>query len=204
MRFLVTSHNSKGTAIMIGTSRAHRFVLGFGVCVFTAGQALAADVYQGTAKFRNAEDKSTSVKVTISLDGTMPEAARLAILEKVKGNPDSAKSVLAGYPQLGFIEADNRRVPIRFAYISPIVDGKNITVISDEPLGFIGGAKKDAKSKEGFDLTYAMITMKDAGGSKGEMGPATKIKWMDSGAPAPERYGDKIVWIDDVTKVTKP
>jgi hypothetical protein len=204
MRLPVILLNSKGTGIMIGNSRAYSVVLGLSACVWFAGQALAADVYQATAKFRNAEDKSTSVKVTITLEGAMPEADRLAVVEKIRSNPDSAKSVLAGYPKLGVIEADNRRVPIRFAYVSALVDGQNITVISDEPLGFIGGAKKDAKSKKGFDLTYAMITMKNAGGSSGEMGPAAKVKWMESGAPAPERYGNKIVWLEDVTKVTKP
>ena len=188
---------------MIGNPRAHWFALGLGISVF-AGQALAADVYQGTAKFRNAEGKSISAKVTITLEKAMPEADRLAVAEKIRGNPDSAKSVLAGYPQLGSIEADNRRVPIRFANTSALVDGQNITVISDEPLGFIGGAAKDAKSKEGFDLTYAMLTIKTEGESKGEMGPATKVKWMESGAPAPERYGNKIVWIENVTKVAKP
>jgi hypothetical protein len=172
------------------------------MCVL-AIPALAADVYEGTAKFRNAEGKSTSTKVTITLEGTMPEADRLAIVEKIRSNPDSAKSVLATKPQLGFIEANSKRVPIRYLYASRLVDAQNITVISDEPLGFIGGAK-DAKSKAGFDLTYAMLTIKDTGASTGEMGPATKIKWMESGAPAPERYGNKIVWIENLTKVTKP
>jgi hypothetical protein len=92
-------------------------------------------------------------------------------------------------------------VPIRFAHVSNVAGGKNVTLVSDEALGFIGGDKKDAKSKEGFDLTYAMVTVKGAE-IKGELGPATKVKWMESGAPAPERYGDKIVWIDDIKKVT--
>jgi len=188
---------------MIGNPRAQWFVLGLGMCVF-AGQSLAADIYNGTAKFKNAEGKSVSVKVTITVEGTMAETDRLDVVQKVRSNPNSAKSVLASKPKLGMIEADNRRVPIRYVLVSSLVDGQNITVISDEPLGFIGGAAKDAKSKEGFDLTYAMITMKSSGENKGEMGPATKVKWMESGAPAPERYGNKIVWIDNVTKTTKP
>ena len=45
-------------------------------------------------------------------------------------------------------------VPIRYVYVQPGGDGEFITVISDEPLGFIGG-DKSSKHKEGFDLTYA-------------------------------------------------
>jgi hypothetical protein len=169
------------------------------MCAFLAGPALAADVYEGDVKFKNAAGKPVSAKLKITLDGAMPEAERLAIAEQVKSNPDSAKSVLAGKPQIGVIEAEDRRVPIRYAHTYALNDGQNLLVISDEPMGFIGGAKK---SKKGFDLTYAMISVNASGAGKGEIGPAAKIKWMESGAPAPVRYDNQIVWIENVTKTT--
>jgi hypothetical protein len=169
------------------------------MCAFLAGQALAADVYQGTVKFKNAAGKQVTAKLTVTLDRTMQDAERLAIVEQVKSNPDSAKSVLADKPQLGVIEAEDRRVPIRFASVYPLDDGENLIVISDEPMGFVGGSKK---SKKGFDLTYAMISVNAAGEGKGEIGPAARIKWMESGAPAPVRYDNQIVWIENVTKTT--
>lgn len=186
---------------MIRNTRMHWFVSSLGMCAFFTGQALAADVYQGAVKFKNAAGKQVTTTLTVTLDRTMPDEERLATAEQVKSNPDSAKSVLAGKPQLGTIEAEDRRVPIRFAHVSPLDDGENLIVISDEPMGFIGGAKK---SKKGFDLTYAMISVKASGQGKGEIGPAAKIKWMESGAPAPVRYDNQIVWIENVTKTTKP
>jgi hypothetical protein len=189
---------------MLPNTRMHWFVSGLGICAFFAGQALAADVYQGAVKFKNAAGKQVTATVTITLDQTMPEAERLATVEQVKSNPDSAKSVLASKPQLGVIEAEDRRVPIRYASVSPLSDGEYIIVFSDEPMGFIGGAKKGASAKKGFDLTYAMITFKASGAGKGEIGPAARIKWMESGAPAPVRYDNQIVWIENVTKTTKP
>ena len=171
-------------------TRMHRFVVSsLGLCAVFAGHAWAADVYQGTVKFKNAAGKQVTEKLTVTLDQTMPDAERLAIAEQVKSNPDSAQSLLAAKPQLGVIEAGDRRVPIRFASVYSL----------DEPLGFIGGSKK---SKKGFDLTYAMISVKASGEGKGEIGPAAKIKWMESGAPAPVRYDNQIVWIEDVTKTT--
>jgi hypothetical protein len=169
------------------------------MCALVAGQASAADVYQGTVKFKNAAGKPTTATLIVTLDRTMPEEERLALVEQVKSNPDSAQSVLAGKPQLGTIEAGDRRVPIRYATVYSLDDGQNLLVISDEPMGFIGGSKK---SKQGFDLTYAMISVKASGEGKGEIGPAAKIKWMESGAPAPVRYDNQIVWIENVTKTT--
>ena len=61
-------------------------------------------------------------------------------------------------------------------------------------------AKKSAKPKEGYDLSYAMIAVDPSGSGRGEMAPACKIKFMDSGAPAVEDYGKQVVWLDDVTK----
>ena len=174
------------------------------MCAFFAGHAMAADVYQGTVKFENAAGKEVTAKVTVTLNQAMPDADRKAVVEQVKSDPNSAKSVLAGKPQLGVIEVEDRHVPIRYSYESALADGTNLTVISDEALGFIGGAKKDAPSKKGYDLTYVVIEIKNSGKGSGEIGPAAKIKWMASGAPAPVRYGNKVVWIENVTKSTAP
>ena len=184
---------------MILTTRMHRFVSSLGMCAFFAGQALAADVYQGDVKFKNAAGKQVTAKLTVTLDRTMPDAERLALVEQAKSDPEAARIALAGKPQLGVIEAGDRRVPIRFASVSSLDDGQNLVVLSDEPMGFIGGSKK---SKKGFDLTYAMISVKASGEGKGEIRPAARIKWMESGAPAPVGYDNQIVWIENVTKTT--
>lgn len=190
-----------GPAVMLRTTRKHWLISGLGLCAFLAGQAMAADVYQGTASFKNKAGKKVTATVTITLDRTMPDEERMAVAEQVKANPDSAKSVLAGKPQLGTIEADDKSVPIRFASGYALDEGQNVIVLSDEPMGFIGGSRK---SKKGFDLTYAMISMKASGAGKGEIRPAARIKWMESGAPAPVGYDNQIVWIENVTKTTKP
>jgi hypothetical protein len=176
-------------------------VSSLGICAFIAGQVLAADVYTGDVKFKNKAGKQVTAKVTITLDRTMPDEERKAVAEQVKANPDAAKSVLAGQPQLGTIEADDKRVPIRFASGYALDEGQNLVILSDEPMGFIGGSKK---SKAGFDLTYAMLSVKASGEGKGEIRPAARIKWMESGAPAPVGYDNQIVWIENVTKTTKP
>ena len=186
---------------MLRNTRMHWFVSGLGVCAFFAGQAWPADVYQGTASFKNKEGKKVTATITVTLDKAMAEEDRATVAEQVKANPDSAKSVLASKPQLGTIQADDKSVPIRFASGYALDEGQNLIVVSDEPLGFLGGS---GKSKKGFDLTYAMISVKASGEGKGEIRPAARVKWMESGAPAPVGYDNQIVWIENVTKTTKP
>src|SRR5438046_215333 len=85
-------------------------------------------------------------------------------------------------------------VPIRYAYVVPGGNGTMITVISDEALGYIGSDKSSAKPKEGFDLTYVQLQVNASGKGGGEMAPACKVKWMESGAPAVDDYGKQVVW----------
>ena len=186
---------------MLRNTRTHWFIAGLGMCAFLAGQAWAADVYQGDVKFKNKAGKQVTAKVTVTLDGTMPDDERLALVELSKTDPDAARTALVAKPQLGTIEAEDRSVPIKFASVYDLDDGQNVVVISDEPLGFIGGS---GKSRKGFDLTYAMLTIKASGQGKGEIRPAARIKWMESGAPAPVGYDNQIVWIENVTKTAKP
>ena len=184
------------------TARSYWVVLAAGLLSFIAGGAFAADVYKASAKFTNAKGERVSTPVTITLGGRTEDAERTALVEKAKADPEAAKSLLAGAKQIGTIEAVDRKVPIRYAYVQPGGDGEFITVISDEPLGFIGG-DKSARTKEGFDLTYAMLMLNASGKGRGEMAPACKIKFMESGAPAVADYGAQVVWLDDIEKAAQ-
>jgi hypothetical protein len=191
---------------MSGRSRPTWAVLGLGAQLIVAGQVLAADVYQATARFTNAEGERVTTPVTISLEGSTPETERAALAEKAKAKPDSAKELLTGQKVLGYIEAPqiNRRVPIKYANVQAGGDGQFITVLSDEPLGHIGGNEKYVKAKGGFDLTYANVMVNASGQGRGELAPACKIKFMPSGAPAVDDYGSQVVWLDDVKKAAAP
>ena len=182
------------------TGRSQGLIVALGLLSF-AGCALAADVYKASAKFTNAQGERVSAPVTISIEGRTEEADRLALRDKAKSDPKTVKSLLSGLKDLGYIEATGRKVPIRYAYVQPGGDGQIITVISDEPLGFVGSNKKYVKSKEGYELTYAMLAVDGAGKGRGEMAPACKIKFMESGAPAVDDYGAQVVWLDDIAKV---
>jgi hypothetical protein len=186
-----------------GNIRIKRLILTLGLLTFAGNAAIAAEVFKGTAKFTDSKDERTSTTVTISLDGRTTDADQAALREKAQGKPGGAKELLAALPELGYIQAVDRKVPIRYAYIRPAGSGQMMTLISDQPLGYVGSNKKYVKSKEGYDLTYVMVAVDGSGKGRGEMAPACKIKFMDSGAPAVEDYGGQVVWLDDVVKATE-
>jgi hypothetical protein len=79
-----------------------------------------------------------------------------------------------------------------------------MTVISEEALCLHRGRKEVRRAEGGFNLTYAMLQMNAAGQGRGEMAPASNVKWMESGAPARRLRKKQVVWLDDVTKVDQP
>ena len=190
--------------MLTGNPRVHLVVVGLAAQVLFAAPTLAADVYKATARFTNADGERVSTPVTIHLEGATPEAERTALVEKARTDAAAARASLAEQKQLGYIEARERRVPIRYAYVQSGGDGKFVTLISNEALGYIGADKKYPKAKEGFNLTYANLMLNASGSGRGEIAPACKVKIMPSGAPAVEDYGSQVVWLDDVTKVTEP
>ena len=177
-----------------------RFVA-LGMLTFVIGESLASDVYRASAKFTDAQGERVSTPVTISIEGHTADADRAALRDKARADPQGAKSLLSGLRDLGYIEVMQRKVPIRYAYRQAAGNGQMITLIGDEPLGFIGSNQKYVKSKEGYDLTYAMITLDASGKGRGELAPACRIKFMESGAPAVDDYGSQVVWLDDIEKV---
>jgi hypothetical protein len=189
-------------------TKSHRFVrclaIALAMHVGAAAPTLAADVYKATAKFTSADGERVAIPVTISLDQPTTEAERTALLDKVRTDAGAIKAALAAQRPIGYIEARDRRVPIKYAYARPAGNGTMLTVISDEALGYVGSEKKYPKAKEGYDLTYAMLATDGAGNGRGEMAPACKVKFMESGAPAVEDYGAQVVWLDDATKAAQP
>jgi hypothetical protein len=49
-----------------------------------------------------------------------------------------------------------------------------------------------------------MLMVNASGKGRGEMAPACKIKFMESGAPAVDDYGSQVVWLDDIEKAAQP
>jgi hypothetical protein len=74
----------------------------------------------------------------------MPDEERMAVAEKVKADPDSAKSVLAGNRNLDHRSRRQARTDSLCLRLCPR-RGSELVVLSDEPMGFLGGSNKSKK-----------------------------------------------------------
>ena len=144
--------------------------------------------------------KKASVPVTIHIDRFIADADRDKVVAAVKANdqPGTTK-VLAALPDLGYITLGKKRTPLKYAYARPTGDGRLITVVTAQPLYFIGGSEPNAKPKQGYDLGLALLVLDGHDAGDGELAPAVKVK-VDNGAIVTDDYGSEKVRLVKVAK----
>jgi hypothetical protein len=144
---------------------------------------------------------SASAPVTIRVDRLISEADRDKILAVVKKNDQAAtRQALAAMPDVGYIELGKKRTAIKYAFARPTGSGRLITVVTAEPILYLGGAAPDAKPKEGFNLALAFLILDASDKGDGELAPAAKVKTNADGAIVTDEYGSEVIRLTGIAK----
>jgi len=164
-----------------------------------SAQAPANLTFKATATV-SSPAKKASVPVTIHIDRFTTDADRDKVVAAVKGNDSAATTkTLAAMADVGYITLGSKRTPLKYAYARPTGGGRMITVVTAQPLYFIGGADAKAKPKQGYDLGLALLVLDGQDAGDGELAPAVKIK-VDNGAVVTDDYGSEVVKLVKVAK----
>jgi len=172
-----------------------------GVVIAVAGLAAqgAGETFTATASV-SSPGKKASVPVTIHVDRFITDAERDKVVAVVKGNDNAATvKALAALPNIGYISLGEKRTPIKYAYARPSGDGRLVTVVTAQPIYFVGGSEKGAKPKEGYNLALALLVLNGQGTGDGELAPAAKVK-VDNGAVVTDEYGSEVVRLVKIAK----
>jgi hypothetical protein len=165
----------------------------------TTGQA-GKESYLATASFKGTTGQVTA-RVIIQIDRHTTDAERGKAVDALKSGATAAlRQLLATMPAIGYIEVASRQTPIKYAYARPTGSGQLITVITDQPIGYLGENAPNAKPKAGYDLAFALLTVPATGKGTGELAPAAKAKVDEAGAVVTEDYGAEVVTLKDVER----
>jgi len=174
------------------------------ICTLAAAPLLnarAGETFTATASVKSPSG-SGSMPVKIGIDRFVSESDRTAVMDLVKaGNGTATRQALAKMASIGYIELGTKRTPVKYAYARSTGAGRLITVLTAEPIFFVGASKPDAKPKEGFDLALALLVLDGSDKGDGELAPAAKVKVDDKGAIVTEEYGREVVRLTNVAKV---
>ena len=165
-----------------------------------SGQAVA-EVFTATAAVKTAAGGSASAPVTITIDRKMSQKEAESLTAAFKtGGAAALRKGLAGVPPTGTVQLGaGSATPTRFTLERATGDGRLLTILTDQPLFFVGGGVPGAKPKEGYDFAVIDLVLDAKGTGSGTLAPAAKIR-LNKDAFVVEDYGAEVVRLTAVKK----
>jgi hypothetical protein len=142
----------------------------------------------GTAK------GTITVPMTVTLERYTPEHERKKMTDGLKYNGyPGFLNALRDAPQVGTLEVAGQTFAIRWAHQVPTATGRTVTLVTDQPVFFVGGLRKDAKSKAGYETSVTQIVLDKSGKGNGTMAAAARVKPGGETGVRIDNYAEKPV-----------
>ena len=136
-----------------------------------------------------------------SIDRTMPQSEAEPLVAAFKsGGAAALRKALVGVAPTGSVRIGAGTVtPTRFTVERATGGGRLLTIVTDQPLVFIGGSQPDAKPQTGYDFAVIDIEVDANGDGSGTLAPAARLK-LNQDALVVEDYGGEVVRLTAVKK----
>jgi hypothetical protein len=172
------------------------------VATASAAQGQPGERFTATATITAAGGASATAPVTISVDRTMSqsEADKLAAAFK-SGGAAALRKALVGVAPTGSVQLGaGKPTPTRITIERATDKGRLLTIVTDQPLLFLGAGVPAAKPKEGYDFAVVDIEVDSKGSGTGTLSPAAKVT-VKQGAFVVEDFASELVKLTAVNKV---
>ena len=167
-----------------------------------ASAQTGAETFSATAAVKAAGGAAATAPVTIEVTRKMTQAdADKFTGAFANGGVAALRKALTGVAPTGSIKiGSGAATPTRLTLERPSDRGRLLTIVTDSPLMFLGGAKPEAKPREGFDFSIVDLVIDAKGTGTGTMSPAAKIT-VKQGVFVVEEYSGELVRLTDLKKV---
>jgi len=145
-------------------------------------------------------------KITVQIDRYTPEQDRKGISDALTtgGYPKFLQTLRAA-PVVGTVEIEKQKFNVRFAREKATEKGRDITVVTESPVYFLGGGRSDAKPRAGYEIAVVTLSVDDYGLGTGRMAAAAKVRPDGSGGVILDDYAEEPIRLPVVTRAkTKP
>src|SRR4029453_17250652 len=131
---------------------------------------------------------------TITVDRKMSQSEAASLVDACKaGGAAALRKGLAGVKPTGTIKIGaGKPTPTRFTIERVTGEGRLLTILTDQPLLFVGAGVPGAKPKEGYDFGLLDMGADPRGPGSGTIAPAAKIK-VPQGAFVVEDYSGETI-----------
>ena len=160
-----------------------------------------AETFSATAAIKTAAGAQATAPVTITVTHKMSQAEADKFTGAfANGGVAALRKALTGVAPTGSVQiGSGKATPTRLTLERPSDRGRLLTIVTDQPLMFIGAGMPEAKPKEGFDFGIIDILVATSGPGSGTMSPAAKVT-VKQGVFVVDEYSGELIRLTDVKK----
>jgi hypothetical protein len=187
--------------ILRQTVRAGVFSLMAAAIGVSTAHPQGAETFTATASVKTAAGASATAPVTIVVDRTMSQAEADKFLEAFKtGGGAALRKALTGVPPTGSVRlGEGSATPTRLTIERATDKGRLLSIVTDQPLFFLGAGIPGAKSKEGYDFGVVDIEVDAKGSGSGTLAGAARVT-VKQGVFVVDDYSGELVRLTSVKK----
>jgi hypothetical protein len=160
-----------------------------------------AETFAATATIKTAGGATATAPVTIVISRKMSQSETDRLLAAFKtGGAPALREALASIPPTGSVRlGSGAPTETRLTLERPTDKGRLLTIVTDQPILYVGAGLPGAKPKEGYDFAVIDLEVDAAGRGAGTLSPAAKVK-VSNGAFVVDDYTTEIIRLTDVKK----
>jgi hypothetical protein len=183
------------------------FVIFTGLLAATAAAAAqparntAPETFTANAHVTKAGTGGMAGTLQIHIERYTPEADRKMVESALKtGGYPAFVPALRKAPDVGYVQLGDQKTAIRWARETKTDKGRTITVVTEKPVLFVGGAAVDAKSRAGYEVAVIQMTVDDVGLGQGSMAAAARVKPGGPSGVQIDDYAEQPIKLVTVTR----
>jgi len=168
---------------------------------------LGPENYKATASVKTPGGASVTAPVVITIDRwTTDDERDKAVMALKAGGTPAVQNVLAAMPDAGTLQLGQIKTPIRFARSLPVAGGRVVTLVTAQPVYYVGAGMPGATNpadKAGYSVAVVIFQVDAEGkGEAGDLAPAAKVKLDDKSGFVVEDYGAEAVRLTSIARTT--
>ena len=158
------------------------------------------ETFTADASVKRPNGSVASAKLTAVVQAFATEAERDALIAAVGKGGTAARDLLAGRKDVGSIQVGTTKTAVKYAYARSTGSSRLITLVTAQPIHFVGGDLPDAKPKAGYDLGVVLLDVDPSKPGSGEVAPAAKVRVDAQKAIVTDDYGAEVVRLSNVVR----
>jgi hypothetical protein len=163
----------------------------------------APEAFTSQVQFRTGAG-SGATNIRIQIDRYTDEVNRKRVTDGMTyGGYPGLLGALRKAPVVGQLQIGDESFPVRWTREQSTTKGRNITIVTDKPVYFIGGGRTDAKPRAGYELAVVQLAVDDSGTGTGTMAAAARIKPDGTGGVLLDDYAAEPIKLTFVRREVK-